>query len=131
MAICEVCGVEQYPANTVVRYDEAGHRHFYCSIFHADTPQQRILMTKASKEPITKEEAVPEEQMSVEEVARAVELEAAETSPLPEDKSLLAKPAPKRRGRPPGTKNKTKVAKEDRREAQEPQERVLSAPDGE
>jgi len=122
MAICEVCGVEQYPANTVVRYDEAGHRHFYCSIFHADTPQQRILMTKASKEPVTKEEAVPEEQMSVEKVIKEQELDVpdegqalAPPPPTPERQKELDEaaaegraPAPKRRGRPPGTKNKSK-----------------------
>ena len=36
MARCEVCGIEQYPANTVIRFDSGHVRHFFCSHQHAD-----------------------------------------------------------------------------------------------
>ena len=36
MARCEVCKLDQYPANTVVRFDEKHLRHFFCSTQHAE-----------------------------------------------------------------------------------------------
>ena len=54
MARCEVCGVEQYPANTVVRWDAAHQRHFFCSQQHADAPQE-------ARQPVSPPEAAPEE----------------------------------------------------------------------
>ena len=36
VARCEVCGVDQYPANTKTRYGKDQLRHFFCSNLHAE-----------------------------------------------------------------------------------------------
>jgi hypothetical protein len=86
-----VCGIEQYPANTVIRFDSGHVRHFFCSHQHADgwaasppaeTPPLSLL--------ITVEEVIEEEDLPL---ATAL------------DPEMLP---PKRIGRPPGSKNKAK-----------------------
>ena len=101
MARCEVCGHDQYPANTIVRFDEASLRHFFCSRQHAD---EWMLSPKLPKELVVKEETTKDviERLEVDVEGEGQAL--TETPPLPEDKSLLANPAPKRRGRPPKAK---------------------------
>lgn len=36
MAQCEVCGMEQFPANTIIEVDADDKRHFFCSWAHRD-----------------------------------------------------------------------------------------------
>ena len=83
MARCEVCGVEQFPANTVVRLDSDYNRHFFCS-------QQHAKAWEVEKEHVAKVEEVPRPKMG----ADVVEIIVDEAPPLPK----------KRMGRPPKSK---------------------------
>ena len=112
MARCEVCGHDQYPANTIVRFDEASLRHFFCSRQHAD---EWTLSPKLPKELVVKEETTKDviERLEVDVPDEGQAL--TEPPPLPERQKELDEaaaegrpPAPKRRGRPPGTKSKPK-----------------------
>ena len=68
MARCEVCGHEQYPANTVVRYDEAHNRHFFCSGQHAKAWEvEKEQVTEAIEAHLTYEVALTPRKESSEE----------------------------------------------------------------
>ena len=101
MARCEVCGVEQYPANTVVRWDAAHQRHFFCS-------QQHMEQWNEAK-PLP-EEPEPREEQSLEEDQEQIEGQTT-VEELLEAPQEPEKPAPKPIGRPKGSRNKPKVAR--------------------
>lgn len=88
MARCEVCRLEQFPANTVVRYDSAHVRHFFCSGRHADQWNEEVPLP---------EEPEPREEQSLEEDP------AGEPAPSP---TPPKRPPAKRGGRPKGSRNK-------------------------
>ena len=73
MARCEVCKLDQYPANTVVRFDEKHLRHFFCS------PQHAEQWTKSLKDQVTIDDllSAPETSPSSEEESVVVRVEAA------------------------------------------------------
>jgi len=92
MARCEICGVEQYPYNTLIRYTAGARKHFFCSQAHADlfaSLPPALPVAEARTEQVV-EEAVTAE--------RQVELDEAQAEGR--------EPAPKRKGRPPGSKNR-------------------------
>jgi hypothetical protein len=79
MARCEVCGVDQFPADTVVTWDEDGERHFYCSKRHqmeaeAGTPPQnaaeRVAETASEAGTVLQDEETPP--VLAEEAARVL-----------------------------------------------------------
>ena len=101
MARCEVCGVEQFPANTVVRLDSDYNRHFFCSHQHADAWNENAPLP---------EEPEQREEQSLEEILEVVGQEMdAPPAPLPDPEPV--KPPVKRVGRPKGSKNKPTVAR--------------------
>jgi hypothetical protein len=89
MARCEVCGVEQFPANTVIRHDGAHVRHFFCSVGHADQWNEEVPLP---------EEPEPREEQSLEEDLWA--------DPPPPVSPAPKRPPAKRPGRPKGSRNK-------------------------
>jgi len=70
VARCEVCGVDQYPANTRTRWGKDQLRHFFCSDLHAEQwiTEQRdqitiddLLLTPETSPSSEEESAVVEE----------------------------------------------------------------------
>lgn len=83
MARCEVCGFDQFPANTIVELDAERTKHFFCSFAHMREWRDKFL-----------------KQICLEEVLAGMEQSKEVVEEEPEA-------APKRRGRPPGSKNKS------------------------
>lgn len=80
MARCEVCGVDQYPANTKTRYGKDQLRHFFCSDLHAE----RWIVEQREQITIDDLLATPEtspssEEESIRAVAEATVVEEAVT----------------------------------------------------
>ena len=107
MARCEVCGIEQYPANTVVRFDSGHARHFFCSHQHADGwAASGVAETPPLSLQITVSEAIEE---VASEAGTALEAHQSGENSSEEAASEAARVlanAPKHMGRPPGSKNK-------------------------
>lgn len=58
MAQCEVCKLEQFPANTVMVRDKDGERHFFCSRAHAEQRQREWEAPPAAKKPVAEKKPV-------------------------------------------------------------------------
>jgi hypothetical protein len=80
VARCEVCGFEQYPANTRVWWDEGNIRHFACSDEHMNMIQRGdvpALPMEIIEETASEAGAALQEHQSGEEISEEAASEAA------------------------------------------------------
>ena len=74
MAICEVCGYDQYPANTRIWMDKTGLRHFFCSDQHLESfvagPPEAETLEERKEQEVKEAVVLPERQKELDEAAK-------------------------------------------------------------